>query len=96
MKTFNIYNGIYYALEKTSVPPNAGGGIQSCVGMLNFYQLGSKFIQKIIGSFLFKVMNSPIYSIQREVIKEFESLVSHLAFALCFHKWKQKEQAKAF
>ena len=31
-------------------------------------------------------MNSPIYSMQREVIKEFESLVSNLAFALCFHK----------
>ena len=31
-------------------------------------------------------MNSPIYSIQREVIKEFESKVTNLAFALCFHK----------
>ena len=31
-------------------------------------------------------MNFPIYSIQREVIKEFESLVSSLAFVLCFHK----------
>jgi len=31
-------------------------------------------------------MNSPTYSIEREVIKEFESLVSNLAFALWFHK----------
>jgi len=31
-------------------------------------------------------MNSPTYLIQREVIKEFESLVSNLAFALWFHK----------
>ena len=61
---------------------------------VEIYQLGKKFIKNIIGSFLFKVMNSPIYSIQREVIKEFESLVSNLAFALWFHKWKQKEQAK--
>ena len=31
-------------------------------------------------------MNSPIYSREREVIKEFESLVSNLAFALWFPK----------
>ena len=37
------------------------------------YQLGREFIQQnknTIRSFRFKVMNSPIYSIQREVIKE--------------------------
>ena len=32
---------------KTPVPPNAENEIQSCVGMLNFYQLRSKFIKKI-------------------------------------------------
>jgi len=31
---------------KTPVPPNAGNEIQSCVGMLNAYQLGSQFIKK--------------------------------------------------
>jgi len=31
-------------------------------------------------------MNSPLYSIQRKVTKEFESLVSNLAFVLWFHK----------
>jgi len=29
-------------------------------------------------------MNAPLYSIQRKVTKEFESLVSNLAFVLCF------------
>jgi len=41
---------------------------------VKLYQLGNKFIKKSIGSFCFKVMNSLIYSIEREVIKEFESL----------------------
>jgi len=36
MKTLHFYNGIYYALEKTPVPPNAGSGIQSFVRILNF------------------------------------------------------------
>ena len=31
--------------KKISVPPNAGTEIQSFLGMLNFYQLGSKFIK---------------------------------------------------
>ena len=34
--------------KTTSVPPNAGSEIQSFLGMLNFYQLGSKFIKIII------------------------------------------------
>ena len=81
-KLYTVYNGIYYTWDKTPVPHS--------VGMLNFYQLGSKFIKKSIGSFWFKVMNSPIklYSIEREVIKEFKWIlkVSKLAFALLFHK----------
>ena len=32
---------------KTPLPPNAGNELQSCVGMLNFISLGSKFIKKI-------------------------------------------------
>ena len=76
--------------KKTPVPPNAGSGIQSFLRVLNFYQVRSEFIQKNPHKndrFRFKVMNSPIYSKQREVIDEFESLkVSSLAFALCFHK----------
>ena len=31
-------------------------------------------------------MNSPMYSIEREVIKEFETQVSNLSFALWVHK----------
>ena len=50
-------------------------------------QLGSKIMKeyppKIIGSFWVKVMNSPIYSIQREVIKEFEYLKSQLYLLHC-------------
>jgi len=49
---------------------------------VKLYQLGSEFIKrnpnKIIGSFRFMVMNYPIYSIQREVIKESESLKSQI------------------
>ena len=59
---------------KTPVPPNARNGIQSFVGMLNFISWGVSLYQKnpkSIGSFWFKAMNSAIYSIQREVIKEF-------------------------
>ena len=68
--------------KETPVPSHAGNEIQSCVGMLNL-----SLYKKSIGSFWFKVMNSTIYSIQREVNKEFESLVvSYLAFALWFHK----------
>ena len=33
-------------IKNTCVPANAGNEIQSCIGMLNFYQLGSKFIKK--------------------------------------------------
>ena len=29
MKTLYVYNGVYYAWEKTPAPPNAGSGIQS-------------------------------------------------------------------
>ena len=32
--------------KKTPVPPNPESGIQSFVAMLNFYPLGSKFIEK--------------------------------------------------
>ena len=68
--------------KQTAVPHNAESGFQSFVGMLNFHQLVSKFIKKIqqtiIRSFWFKVMNSPVYSIQREVIKEFEVLKSQI------------------
>ena len=49
---------------------------------VKLYQLESKFLKKnpkqILGSFWFKVMNSPLYSIQREVIKEFESFKSKI------------------
>ena len=49
IKTLHIYTGIHYAWEQiTPVPPNAGSGIQSFVGMLNFISWG---------------MNSPIFSI---------------------------------
>ena len=43
--------------KKTPVPPDAGREIKSFVGVLNFYQ------------FIKNVKNSPIYSIQREVVK---------------------------
>ena len=33
-KLNTVYNGIYYAWEKTPVPPNAGDEIQSFEGML--------------------------------------------------------------
>ena len=36
MKTLQVYNEIYYESEKTPVPLNAGGAIQSFVRMLNF------------------------------------------------------------
>ena len=40
MQTLYVYNGIYYAWErKKPVPPNAGIGIQSLLGMLNFINL---------------------------------------------------------
>ena len=29
MKTLHVYNGIYYAWNKTPAPPSAGSGIQS-------------------------------------------------------------------
>jgi len=32
--------------KTTPVPPKAGSESQSCLGMLNFYQLGSKFMKK--------------------------------------------------
>jgi len=47
MKTTLFIMGFTIPEIKTPVPPNAGNEIQSCVGMLNFYQLGSKFIKKI-------------------------------------------------
>ena len=41
--------------KQTTIPPNAGRGIQSYVTVLNFYQFENEFIQKnptkIIGSF---------------------------------------------
>ena len=47
------------------------------------YHLGSEFIKKkikkkIVGSFRFKVINYHIYSIETEVIQEFESLKSKI------------------
>ena len=66
---------------KTPVHPNAGNEIQSFVGMLNFISWGvsqKNNPNKLIESFWFKVMNVPIYSIQREVIKEFEFLKSQI------------------
>ena len=89
-KNFTLFIMGFTILEiKTPVPPNAGNEIQSCVGMLN---LGSKFIykkkkEKNVGSFSFKVTNSTIYSIQREVIKEVLIFkVSNLVFAFWFHE----------
>ena len=78
MKTIHVYNGIYYAVA-------TGNQFQSCIGMLNFIScvyiyivsLGGKSIQ-IKGSFWFKVTNSPVYLIKREVIKEFDSLKSKI------------------
>ena len=35
MQTLHFYNGIYFAWEKTHVPPNAGCEIQLFVGMLS-------------------------------------------------------------
>ena len=59
----------------TPIPLNAGTGIQSRVKLLE-----SEFMKNIykqfIGAFRYKVMNSPIYSIQREVFEEIESLKS--------------------
>jgi len=40
MKTLHVYYGIYYAWEKTPVPPNSGSDIQSIVGVLNFISWG--------------------------------------------------------
>ena len=56
---------------KTPIPPKTGSGIQSFIRALNFYQCEfiKKKSKKITGSFRFKVINSPIYSIQREIIK---------------------------
>ena len=71
---------------KTPVPPNAGSGIQSFLRVLNFYQLRGEFIQKNPHKndrFRFKVMNSPIYSIQREVLKEYEYLKSQICLLHC-------------
>ena len=82
--------------KKKPVPHNAGSEIQSCLGMLKLisWAVGllkespphppKKNQKKIITSFWFKVVNSPIYLIQREVIEVFN--VSNLAFELCFHK----------
>ena len=69
--------------EKKHTPPIAGSRIQSSVRVLNFIILGREFIFKKSK----RIIGSPIYSIPREVIDEFESLkVSSLTFALCFHK----------
>ena len=77
----------YYAWGKNPpVPPNAGSGIQSFLRVLNFYQVRSEFIQKNPHKndrFRFKVMNSPIYSIQREVLKEYEYLKSQICLLHC-------------
>ena len=35
-ENFALFNGIYYAWEKTTVPPNVGSEIQSFIGMLRF------------------------------------------------------------
>ena len=58
--------------KETPVPSNAGIEI---LGMFKLYKLGSKTnlkkkSKKFKGSLWFKVMNFPIYSIQREVIKK--------------------------
>jgi len=82
MKTLHFYNGIEYAREKNPDAPNTGSVIQSCLRVLNFISWGVSLWKnpknEIIGYLRFKVMNSLIYSIQREVIKEFESLKSQL------------------
>ena len=57
---------------KTPVPPNAGNEIQSFVRMLNLIGWGVSLLKK--NPKWFKVLNFPIYSIQREVIRDFESL----------------------
>ena len=71
---------------KTPIPPNATSGTQSLLKLLiKLLSVRLWDYQKIVtGSFRFKVMNSPIYSIQREVINEFEYLVSNIAFTLIF------------
>ena len=56
--------------NKTPILYDAGSGIQAYVRVLNFISWGVSLLKKskkIIGSFRFKVMISPIYSIQREV-----------------------------
>ena len=66
MRTLHVIMGFtMHEKEKKHVPPNAGNGIQSFLGM-------------------FKVINSPIYSIQREVFKEFESLKSKSSVCIVF------------
>ena len=58
MKTlYTVIMGFIILEIKTPIPPNVGSGTQS-------------YLLKSTGSFRFKVMNSPIYSIQREVIKK--------------------------
>ena len=69
-----------------SIATHTGCGTQACVRVLTLSVWERVYKKKIIGFFRFKVMNSSIYSIEREVIKEFESRVSNLAFALCFHE----------
>ena len=59
MKSFHVYNGIYYAWETTKpIPPNA-----IMCKSVKLYQLWSEFIKiksTKIGSFRFNVMDSPI------------------------------------
>ena len=46
-KLYTVYNRIYYTWDKNTCTFKCRKWNQSCVGMLNFYQLGSKFIKKI-------------------------------------------------
>ena len=83
----HFYNGIYYAWDKKSNTSqcNKWNSIIFKTTHKTFISSVDGIIKKIVtGSFRVKVMNSPIYSIQREVINEFEYLVSIIAFTLIF------------
>ena len=79
----HFYNEIYFAWggKNTPIPLNASE-IQSFVRMLTLssgewvYKKNMK--TKFTGSCRFKVLNSPIHSIQREVMKDFEYLKSQI------------------
>ena len=75
---YTVYNGINYTWNKNTCTSQCRKWNSIICRDVKLYQFIKKIQKKSIGSFWFKAMNSPIYSIEREIIKEFESLKSQI------------------